>query len=194
MERSFHVSSSTRSVLERGRELLNEYFEGEPFGWRDAGPSLSSLAEAHEVTLSAMYRCLSTSSVWIQCGEPELEHLTVSHLRELVVAARPARGELLKQAERERWNVARLRRACDKVRSQEPASRRGRPRRTPADDFVARAVRSWVSTPERLAGFDRLRHLSDDERSQLLRAVKTMQLELEMMRYRLEDGPSPRTR
>lgn len=186
MEPSFHVSSSTHRVLERGRELLIEFYGGEPFGWRERGPSLSSLADEHSVSLSAMYRCLSTASVWLQCGEPRLGHVTVSHLRELVVAAESERRRLLELADREKWNVARLRRACDAVRSSEPTRRRGRPRRTPGVHFVARAVRSWVSNPDRLDGFEALKNLGDGEREQMLRAVKTMQLELEMVRYRLE--------
>lgn len=185
MEPSFHVSSSTGAVLESGRSLLVEHYQSEPFGWRKSGPSLSSLAEQHHVTLSSMYRCLSTASVWMQCGEPELLHLTVSHLRELVAAEPAARRALLDKAEAERWSVARLRSACDAARKGRKR-KRGRPRREPEVDFVTRAVRSWVSNPERLSAFDGLRSLGDRERAQMLKSVRMMILELEMMQYRLE--------
>lgn len=185
MNSSFHVSAGTTVVLQSGRALIEQYYGNEPFGWRESGPSLSALSERHGVCLSVMYRCLSTASVWMQCGAPELQHLTLSHLRELVSVDPDLRSDLLGRAEREGWSVSRLRRECDEDRNPE-APLRGRPRRSADPDFARRAVRSWVSTPERLAGFEGLRSLGDRDRNQMLKAVNTMILELEMMRYRLE--------
>lgn len=186
MEGSFLVSSSTESVLEHGRRLLSVHFKGEPFGWRVGGPSLRSLSQDHDVSLSSMYRCVATASVWIECGAPNLAHLTVSHLRELLAVEGADRRELFEQAEKGQWTVARLRRACDELKEPAESNGRGRPRRQPELDFALQTVRSWVSNPDRLDGFEALRSLGECERARMLRAVKTMILELEMMRYRLE--------
>ena len=186
MSNSFLVSSSTESVLLHGRRLLREHFEGIPFGWRKGGPSLRALSQSHDVSLSSMYRCVATASVWLECGAPPMEHLTVSHLRELLAVEGDVRRSLFKRAEDEGWTVAKLRRACDEHRSPKSKNGRGRPRRGPELDFAVQAVRTWVSNPDRLDGFEALQTLGDDERARMLKAVKTMMLELEMMRYRLE--------
>lgn len=133
-----------------------------------------------------MYRCVATASVWIQCGAPTLEHVTVSHLRELLAVDGDRRKELFDRAEAEGWTVARLRRECDEVRGPKQKAPRGRPRRQPELAFAMQTVRSWVANPDRLDGFEALKSLGECERKQMLRAVKTMILELEMMRYRLE--------
>lgn len=186
MSNSFLVSSSTESVLQHGRRLLREHFDGMPFGWRKGGPSLRALSQSHDVSLSSMYRCVATASVWLECGAPSLEHMTVSHLRELLAVEGSVRRQLFRQAEDEKWTVARLRRACDEHRSPRAKKGRGRPRRGPELDFALQAVRSWVSNPDRLDGFESFHTLSDEERTRMLKAVQTMILELEMMRYRLD--------
>lgn len=190
MEPSFHVSSNTGRVLARGCDLLNEHYAGRPFGWRDGGPPLSVLVEQNGVSMSSLYRCLSTTSVWIECGRPDLEHLTVSHLREIAGAPASKRGGLVQAAEQQRWTLEQLRRAVGEVRKADPGNRRGRPRRKPGATFVLGAVRSWVSNPERLEGFEGLRTLGASERVETLRAVETVLGELEMIRYRLQHARS----
>lgn len=132
---TFLVSAGTEAILEQGRTLLDRHYDGRPFGWRQGGVSLRALATQLNVSPGAMYRCVSTASVWIQCGAPRLSHLRVSHLRELLPVSLDHRQRLLPLADREGWTVAELRRQCDACASPRRPGRSGRPRRP--DRFAA---------------------------------------------------------
>jgi hypothetical protein len=177
-------------VLEWGCAALDEVYGGDPDAWRTEGSvPLRRLAAAAELSTSTLYRYVAVASLWRTCGEPPIEHLGISHLRELLPLYPRTQRELMLQAEREKWTVSRIKRQASFQQRRPEVLNRGRPPRSPGYLHALRHVHAWNQTEGRLHGLENAEEMCDGEAKELLKMLRTMRMELEMVEMRVRgDG------
>lgn len=198
MERSLEIARllqgrsnlALQEILEWGCAALDEVYGGDPEAWRSKGSiPLRRLGAAAQLSSSTLYRYVAVAALWRACGEPELEHLGISHLRELLPLYPKTQRSLLRRAERERWTVAQVRRQAGYQQRRPDVLGRGRPPRSPGYLHALRHVHAWNSTVGRLEGLENATEMCDSEAKELLRLLRTMRMELEMVEMRVRgDG------
>ena len=198
MERSLQIARllhgrsnlDVSEILEWGCAALDEVYGGDPEAWRSEGSvPLRRLATAADLSSSTLYRYVAVAALWRSCGQPDIQHLGVSHLRELLPLYPKTQRALLNQAEREKWTVSKMRRQASFQQRRPEVLGRGRPPRSPGYLHALRHVHAWNKTEGRLQGLENAEEMCDAEAKELLKMLRTMRMELEMVEMRVRgDG------
>ncbi|MCB9677164.1 MAG: hypothetical protein H6737_18750 [Alphaproteobacteria bacterium] len=172
-----------------GCAVLDEVYDGNPDAWRssDSVP-LRALAQEAGVSVSTLYRYVAVAALWRRCGQPELHHLGISHLRELLPLHPGTQADLLERAEDERWTVTEMRRVASLHQRRPEVAGRGRPPRSPGYLVALQHIQSWVETDSRLEGLENANQMCDAEALQLLKTIQVARMELEMVEMRVGRG------
>lgn len=181
---SLLTSRRLGDLVEVGERILDEYYRGVPYGWRNGGVSLRELSRNLDVGLSMVYRCAAIASMLRECGNPVLEHLGVSHLREILSVEPEHQRTLIQEAEAGQWTVVAVREAVAAY-DRRASVRPGRPAKDAVCSGVVSMVREWTRNASRLDDLERVKTLAPAQRAELLTALQTIQMELEMLEYRL---------
>ena len=173
-------------VLQWGCAVLDEVYGGEPHAWRTGDHvSLRQLSETAGVSVSTLYRYVAVAAMWRECGSPELIHVGISHLRELLPLNLGTQSQLMLRAENERWTVAEIRRVAALHQRRDDAVGRGRPPRVAGYRTALGHIEKWVEARDRLDGLELVGELCSAEADSLLKVVQVARMELEMVEVRL---------
>jgi hypothetical protein len=173
-------TTGLRLAIRVGRLVVERLYGGDAGLWRARGPKDVSLRKLQTHPRLPFHASTLSKSVSIyvlsnrRADLVEARHLCPSHLHEVLALPRDLQDQLIDDAERERWSVARLRSEVRLVRAH--SSARGRPGRPRLPSFVksVHRLREDVNRRALLSDSDALTALGMDETRGLLDTTRRL--------------------